>query len=188
MKDGQLYVNMSFARSGTLILGGLNNVNGYLEVQDSTGRAIGTWGKDGINIFQGEISGPNITIGGLDNRNGIIQILDENGDMVGQIDGTGMFLTNSGETVKLNNEALAFYSNGVYLGAIIRNNRTAGISLESGANASFAVAGNQAYISATELYVSSSGDLPQQAYTGPLTIETPAGTHYLEFVNGILVV
>ena len=51
--DGQVYVNMSYARSGTLILGGLNNRNGLLEVQDAAGNVIGSWDKSGVQILSG---------------------------------------------------------------------------------------------------------------------------------------
>ena len=46
--DGQVYVNMTYARSGTLVLGGLNNQNGLLEVQDANGNIIGSWNNAGM--------------------------------------------------------------------------------------------------------------------------------------------
>lgn len=58
MVDGQLYVNMSYARAGTLILGGLNNQNGLLEVQDASGNVIGQWRSDGIHLDRGAILFP----------------------------------------------------------------------------------------------------------------------------------
>jgi hypothetical protein len=57
--DGQVYVNMSYARSGTLILGGLNNQNGLLKVLDASGNETGEWGKDGIDIKAGKFSALN---------------------------------------------------------------------------------------------------------------------------------
>lgn len=54
--DGQVYVNMSYARSGTLVLGGLNNTNGLLKVFDSSGNEIGHWGNDGIVLNKGSIN------------------------------------------------------------------------------------------------------------------------------------
>lgn len=51
--NGQLYVNMSYARSGTLILGGLNNSNGQLQVQNSSGNVIGSWDVNGLAINEG---------------------------------------------------------------------------------------------------------------------------------------
>ena len=53
--DGQVYVNMTYARSGTLVLGGLNNTNGVLQVLDAIGNVIGTWNKDGVSIEKGSI-------------------------------------------------------------------------------------------------------------------------------------
>lgn len=58
--DGQVYVNMSYARSGTLILGGLNNQNGLLEVRNSSNNVIGVWDNNGISasgnmIFNGSV-------------------------------------------------------------------------------------------------------------------------------------
>ena len=55
MEDGQLYINMSYARSGTLILGGLNNRNGLLEIRDARDQQIGKWDKDGISLSKGDI-------------------------------------------------------------------------------------------------------------------------------------
>lgn len=47
---GQIYVNASYIRSGTLILGGLNNQNGLLEAQDASGTVFATLGKDGLTF------------------------------------------------------------------------------------------------------------------------------------------
>lgn len=47
---GQIYINASYIRSGTLILGGLNNQNGLLEVQDASGTVFGTLNKDGFTF------------------------------------------------------------------------------------------------------------------------------------------
>lgn len=58
MVDGQLYINMSYARAGTLILGGLNNQNGLLQVQDASGNTVGTWNNVGISIEKGSLKFP----------------------------------------------------------------------------------------------------------------------------------
>ena len=47
---GQIYVNASYIRSGTLILGGLNDQNGTLEVQDASGTAFGTLNLNGFTF------------------------------------------------------------------------------------------------------------------------------------------
>ena len=64
--DGQVYVNMTYARSGTLVLGGLNNQNGLLKVLDANGDEIGTWNNDGIALNKGTIVFP-LTGGGSGN-------------------------------------------------------------------------------------------------------------------------
>ena len=51
LQNGQLYVNASYIRSGTLVLGGLNNQNGTLQVLDAYGNNAGVWANDGI-IFE----------------------------------------------------------------------------------------------------------------------------------------
>ena len=53
--DGQLYVNASYIRTGTLTLGGLNNVNGVMQVLDASGNVIGTWNREGIQISSGSL-------------------------------------------------------------------------------------------------------------------------------------
>ena len=54
---GQIYVNASYIRSGALILGGLNNESGVLEVHDASDNVIGTWDKDGV-VSKGSITLP----------------------------------------------------------------------------------------------------------------------------------
>lgn len=53
---GQIYINASYIRSGTLILGGLNNESGVLEVHDENDNVIGTLDKDGADITDGSIT------------------------------------------------------------------------------------------------------------------------------------
>ena len=55
MSSGQLYVNANYIKSGTLILGGSNNQNGVLRINNASGTQIGKWDKDGIYITDGEI-------------------------------------------------------------------------------------------------------------------------------------
>lgn len=56
MQNGQLYVNASYIQSGTLTLGGANNVNGLLQIKNASGNVIGTWDKDGINVTAGSLN------------------------------------------------------------------------------------------------------------------------------------
>lgn len=53
MRNGQLYINMSFAQSGTLKLGGSNNVNGLLQVYNSSGVLVGTIDNIGAKFTNG---------------------------------------------------------------------------------------------------------------------------------------
>lgn len=68
--DGQINANMittgyllaTLIRGGTLLLGGLDNANGVLEIQDASGSTIGEWTKDGIKIYSGSIEGTSIKL------------------------------------------------------------------------------------------------------------------------------
>lgn len=62
IQDGVLYINFSFGRGGTLKLGGLNNVNGLLEVYDANNELVGSWNNKGVNLKKGVISGPKIEL------------------------------------------------------------------------------------------------------------------------------
>ena len=50
MSDGHLYINLTYARAGTLALGGLNNTNGLLEVYNASGVKVGTLNNKGLTI------------------------------------------------------------------------------------------------------------------------------------------
>lgn len=56
LKDGKIYINMTYARGGTLVLGGLNDTNGLLQVKDESDKEIGHWGSDGIVIEKGSFT------------------------------------------------------------------------------------------------------------------------------------
>lgn len=108
--DGQVYVNMSYARSGTLLLGGLNNQNGLLKVFDANGTEIGHWGYDGIVLNKGTIVGPSITVGGNNNGNGTLTVLDNNGNVIALINSSGATI-NSG-SINLNNGVFSVSQSG----------------------------------------------------------------------------
>lgn len=55
LQNGNLYVNASFIKSGTLALGGANNVNGKLSIRNAANTEIGRWDKDGIYVDGGSI-------------------------------------------------------------------------------------------------------------------------------------
>ena len=92
MADGQLYVNMSYARSGTLVLGGLNNRSGLLEVRDANNSVIGAWNNGGVVLNKGAIAGPTISVGGSGNQDGTITVKDAAGDVIGTWDKDGVLL------------------------------------------------------------------------------------------------
>lgn len=75
MEDNELYVNATFIKSGTLVLGGVDNRNGALSIRDASDREIGRWDKDGImatdGSFSGDITGATGTFSG--------QVLTDNG-------------------------------------------------------------------------------------------------------------
>lgn len=48
MQNGNLYINASFIKSGTLVLGGANNGNGVLQIRNANNQVIGTFDRTGI--------------------------------------------------------------------------------------------------------------------------------------------
>lgn len=63
-ETGDIYINASFIRSGTLTIGGVNSENSTLQILDSEGNVCVQAGTDGIKILKGEV---NATSGSLDN-------------------------------------------------------------------------------------------------------------------------
>lgn len=100
--DGQVYVNMTYARSGTLVLGGLNNTNGVLQVLDAIGNVIGTWNKDGVSIEKGSIDIRHYTSA---TNNNYIKIAYNNSSSINMYS-----LSNSG-----NHEVTSIYSPAQYI-------------------------------------------------------------------------
>lgn len=114
--DKKLFLNLDYARfgklvadfiqGGTLKLGGLDNVNGELQIVDANGVVIGTWNKDGISVKAGSIlanaiSGGTLTLGGAVNTNGQMEILDENGNQIGVWDNEKLRLGEAWNYVQL---------------------------------------------------------------------------------------
>lgn len=56
LNDGKVYINMTYARGGTLVLGGLNDTNGLLQVNDESDNEIGRFGSEGIEISKGTLT------------------------------------------------------------------------------------------------------------------------------------
>ena len=50
LDGGRLYINASFIKSGTLVLGGNSNSNGILEIRDSSNRVIGRLNNSGAEL------------------------------------------------------------------------------------------------------------------------------------------
>ncbi len=55
--NGDLYVSFSYARGGTLKLGGVNNGNGLLSILDANGSQVGYIDNTGVNFKKGTFSG-----------------------------------------------------------------------------------------------------------------------------------
>lgn len=66
-------------KGGTLTLGGNNNSDGLLNVKNSSGNIIGSWGKDGISILNGDIEGSTIKLGGNNNSYGKLEMISGSG-------------------------------------------------------------------------------------------------------------
>ena len=84
MRNGQLYVNMSYAQSGTLKLGGSNNVNGLLQVYNSSGVLVGTIDNVGAKFTNGndwlQISQSLLTGGYGSTTDGVLDLSANYGD------------------------------------------------------------------------------------------------------------
>lgn len=105
-KNGNVVVNILYAigivadwiRSGTLTLGGDNNVNGDMRILDASGSVIGRWNKAGLTVYKGSIRGTDLILGGLSNKEGSLKILNSNGSIIGTLDRDGLVI-NGGNIV-----------------------------------------------------------------------------------------
>lgn len=97
-KNGNVVVNILYAigivadwiRSGTLTLGGDNNVNGDMRILDASGEVIGRWNKDGLTVYKGSIRGTDLILGGLNNKDGKLSMNGASGETVGKWDKDGL--------------------------------------------------------------------------------------------------
>lgn len=84
IRNGQLYINMSYAQSGTLKLGGSNNVNGLLQVYNSSGVLVGTIDNVGAKFTNGndwlQISQSLLTGGYGSTTDGVLDLSANYGD------------------------------------------------------------------------------------------------------------
>ena len=104
---------------GTLTLGGSDNTNGTLIVNDASGNTIGTWNNSGITLNKGSIAGPSIELGGSGNTIGTLTVKDRSGTTIGTwgydgISASGKFVSkysSNGISSELSNGRLCFYKN-----------------------------------------------------------------------------
>ena len=88
--NAELIMNMVYAHgvscdwihSGTLVLGGDNNVNGKIEMKDSSGNTIGTWDYTGLEVAKGSMRGLSMDLGGPlgDTSYGELKLYDVQGN------------------------------------------------------------------------------------------------------------
>ena len=86
-------------QGGTLTLGGANNGNGRMVIQNANGQQIGYWDNTGLHVNEGEITGNAIkggtlTLGGANNVNGVIEILDAGRNVIGRWNKDGILARN----------------------------------------------------------------------------------------------
>lgn len=96
IQGGQLYMMFTYAKGGTLTLGGNNNINGLMRLLDSAGKEIMRADTEGLSVSKGKIRGPEIDVGGKNNSYGIINVYDGNNQLCNQVSDTGMSLYNEG--------------------------------------------------------------------------------------------
>lgn len=82
--NAELIMNMVYAHgvscdwihSGTLTLGGDNNINGAMEIKDENGNVIGQWNKDGLTVYKGAMRGLSLDLGGTSGAYGALRLYD----------------------------------------------------------------------------------------------------------------
>lgn len=168
MQDGKLYINLTYARAGTLVLGGLNNQNGLLQVCDSNGAIIGSWDNNGLSATGNFMS---------KSANGtyVVQISDgsilllENNTVVGTITWSNAnayrpkSVTVSGDSATVESTYAQVISNNKDINLVCTN------------------------LVMTQLDSSGGFVINENGYTGSLTFEDGEGyTHTIGFLNGIV--
>ena len=150
MQDGKLYINLTYARAGTLVLGGLDNQNGTLQMLDANGNLIGSWDNTGASI-NGSIKNAVDTLYGrneVEISNGEIVFRVNNADvgtiLSSNVSGTNSINITSNGSVYINegNGSSVYIVNGVvyiYGNAGIRLSTNAGLYMNGniGANGFF---------------------------------------------------
>lgn len=177
LMNGKLYINMTYARSGTLVLGGLDNMNGVLQVLDSNENVICTIDQNG-GVMNGTFTTSYLVEGNTSKIecrlvNGAVEVYHD-GQYVGKL---GMDVRN--DTVY--GEDVGVYAFGSGTSASISAGNTDS-AIEPPAKVSTNSSGS-VYITGSSMYVSEyPDDIPQQCYTGNI----PANAT-LHIVNGLIV-
>lgn len=122
-QDGQLYINFSYGKGGTLKLGGVNNENGTLEMLDASGNTVGIWNNDGLNLKKGSIYGSTIY---LDENNFQSLIIGRNKDLetVYEVGCFGMTIDTTNMHMLYDNEMFMEIDGGLFDGIRIRTAKT----------------------------------------------------------------
>ena len=97
--DGHLFINASYIRTGELVVGGANNIDGTIVVKDAVGNTICSLTNAGINVEKGTIEGSEIQIGGSANADGTLSTYNADGNLENVIDNNGLNLYNDGDYV-----------------------------------------------------------------------------------------
>lgn len=116
--NGKIYINASYIRAGTisadilkggvLRLGGEDNTNGQIVVMDASGETVGEWDNNGLRVYKGTLSGPEIIVG--QGNSGFISLLDNNGNE--------MFSIGNNQVNIVNAHTLYVFPEGYQYGAV----------------------------------------------------------------------
>lgn len=183
MQNGQLYINMSYARAGTLVLGGLNNQNGLLQVLNANGTEIGTWNNNGLSAtgqFTSKSSNGQYVVDVLD---GEIRLLNNNA-VAGKIQWSPATIRRPNATV-FSGDTVAMETNDAY---IIANGRNISIGSETEVYLnSYTIHLGSTVLKVTKFDSSGSIIDSQNGYTGELRFNDGDGiAHAVYFLNGIV--
>jgi len=115
LSGGQLYVLFTYAKGGTLTLGGVNNANGKMSIRNAAGTEIGYWDNRGIYAANGSFTGA-ITSNSANITGGSIKLSSDTGwdSVVEMRNGDSVSLFTGGTIqVKTSVRGTAIYSNQV---------------------------------------------------------------------------
>lgn len=120
LNNGKIYINFSYAKGGTLTLGGSSNSNGVLVIKNASDTEIGRWSNAGLSVSSGTITGTTfnggtingatINAGGTGTYNAGLYVRDSSGSLLAQFTRTGATICG------FNIGASAFYKNKTYVG------------------------------------------------------------------------